>query len=189
MISKTFEPTKVFVLSTIIVVASLLVGIFGYEAYRVKQEYQKLLRIVESQTSVREKQAAVYIERVNPKAPAVELAAAFALCSQKHDVAFTYLIALGQVESSFNRFAVSPKKAMGVMQLTQATAESEGMKWEKVFDLTENICTAAKHIRTLHARKGATPEKVLNWYNGGDPAYVPAMQQKLLQVTSHFNQR
>lgn len=57
------------------------------------------------------------------------------------------LKAMAKVESNFNPYAVSPKGAMGIMQLIPSTAELVGVK--NPFDPVENIYGGAKYFRYL----------------------------------------
>ncbi|MDW8135233.1 MAG: lytic transglycosylase domain-containing protein [Thermodesulfobacterium sp.] len=88
-----------------------------------------------------------------------------------------YLLkAVAKVESNFNPQAVSPKGAMGIMQLIPSTAELVGVK--NPFDPVENIYGGAKYLRYLLdefkdlslslAAYNAGPEKV-RFYRGIPP--------------------
>lgn len=86
------------------------------------------------------------------------------------------LKAMAKVESNFNPYAVSPKGAMGIMQLIPSTAELVGVK--NPFDPVENIYGGAKYLRYLLdefkdlslslAAYNAGPEKV-RLYRGIPP--------------------
>lgn len=88
-----------------------------------------------------------------------------------------YLLkAIAKVESNFNPRAISPKGAIGIMQLIPSTAELVGVK--DPFDPIENIYGGAKYLRYLLdefkdlslslAAYNAGPEKV-RFYKGIPP--------------------
>jgi soluble lytic murein transglycosylase-like protein len=72
-----------------------------------------------------------------------------------------------QVESNFNPNAVSPKGAMGLMQLMPATARQLGVT--NAFDVRQNIEGGVKFLRYLKA-KFNDDRLVLAAYNAGEAA-------------------
>lgn len=78
------------------------------------------------------------------------------------------IVSVMRAESSFNRMAVSPKGASGLMQLMPATAERFGVK--NIFDPRENILAGAKYLRWLLDRFNGDVRLALAGYNAGEGA-------------------
>lgn len=76
-----------------------------------------------------------------------ELNSLFEKVAHLYDLDPHLLKAIAKVESNFNPQAVSPKGAMGIMQLIPSTAELVGVK--NPFDPVENIYGGAKYLRYL----------------------------------------
>lgn len=73
-----------------------------------------------------------------------------------------------KAESAFNRAAVSPKGASGLMQLMPATATRFGVK--NLFDPKENVFGGAKYLRWLLDRFRGDVRLALAGYNAGEGA-------------------
>src|SRR5262249_20889072 len=65
----------------------------------------------------------------------------------RHGVEPALVRAVIRAESSFNRVAVSPKGARGLMQLMPATARTRGCR--NPYDARANIEAGVEHLRTL----------------------------------------
>jgi hypothetical protein len=86
----------------------------------------------------------------------------------RHAVDSDLVKALIQVESNYQVRAVSPKGAMGLMQLMPATAARYGVR--SAFDPLENIEGGVKYLRDLLQLFRSDLELVLAAYNAGENA-------------------
>ena len=73
--------------------------------------------------------------------------------------------AIIQAESDFDRLAISPKGACGLMQLMPATASSQGVR--NVFVPRENIEGGCRYLRSLLDRYGGSIPLAVAAYNAG----------------------
>lgn len=87
------------------------------------------------------------------------------------------LKAVMAAESGFNPAAVSPKGAVGLMQVMPATAQRYGLQADKkksvaqkLTDPKTNIRLGARYLRDLHKMFPAKPDLVLASYNAGEGA-------------------
>lgn len=78
------------------------------------------------------------------------------------------ILSVMRQESGFNRGAVSPKGASGLMQLMPATASRFGVR--NIFDVRENILGGAKYLRWLLDRFSGDVRLALAGYNAGEGA-------------------
>jgi soluble lytic murein transglycosylase-like protein len=94
-----------------------------------------------------------------------ELATATA---RRHGLDPSLVLAVISVESAFRPAAVSPKGALGLMQLMPATAASLGVK--DAFDPAENLDGGARHLGSLLTLYGGDLQRALAAYNAGSGA-------------------
>lgn len=90
-------------------------------------------------------------------------------------------------ESGFNPCAVSPKGAMGMMQLTAATAASLGV--DDPYDARQNIDGGVRLMKRLLDKYKGRPDLALAAYNAGEGAVdahqgVPAFEETQEYVTT-----
>jgi hypothetical protein len=97
--------------------------------------------------------------------------------SNKHSIDYELLQALIATESGFDAQAVSPKGAMGLMQLMPATAQRYGVSADKrntiekkLFDPRINIAAGSRYLRDLIAMFPGRIELALAAYNAGEGA-------------------
>jgi len=97
--------------------------------------------------------------------------------AREHGVDYELLQALIATESGFDPAAVSPKGAVGLMQIMPATAERYGVKADrsaplasKLTDPRTNVRTGARYLRDLIRMFPGELELALAAYNAGEGA-------------------
>lgn len=86
------------------------------------------------------------------------------IVSKKQGISEDLIYSIIEVESSFRRFAISPRGAMGYMQLMPATVKHLGIK--DPFSAKENIEGGIYYLKRLLVRYGDI-DKALAAYNAG----------------------
>jgi soluble lytic murein transglycosylase-like protein len=97
--------------------------------------------------------------------------------AREHEIDYELLQALIATESGFDPVAVSPKGAVGLMQIMPATAERYGVKADrsapvarKLTDPRTNVRTGARYLRDLIRMYPGQLELALAAYNAGEGA-------------------
>jgi hypothetical protein len=88
--------------------------------------------------------------------------------TQKHDMRQDLVIAVAKAESSFNPLAVSPKGAVGIMQLMRDTARQYGVI--NRYNAHENIEAGVRHLKYLYEKFQGNIPLTLAAYNAGEEA-------------------
>ena len=88
--------------------------------------------------------------------------------SSLYNIPLALILAVINAESSFDPYAVSPKGAMGLMQLMPETIKMLNVK--NPFDPEENVLAGTKYLRILFERYGNDAQRILAAYNAGPDA-------------------
>ena len=88
--------------------------------------------------------------------------------TQKHQLREDLVLAVAKTESSFNPFAVSPKGAVGIMQLMKDTARQYGVI--NRYNASENLEAGVKHLKYLYEKYKGNIPLTLAAYNAGEEA-------------------
>lgn len=97
--------------------------------------------------------------------PEIELTPLIQQTAQREGVDAGLLRAVARQESGFRPCAVSPKGAMGMMQLMPSTAQELGVR--DPFDPAENLSSGARLLKQLLERFGGDTALALGAYNAG----------------------
>jgi soluble lytic murein transglycosylase len=111
--------------------------------------------------------------------------------SRRHGVPAAMVKAVIHAESAFDPRAVSPKGAMGLMQLMPATAQLMGVA--QPFHARQNVHGGTRYLRALHDRYGSWTH-TLAAYNAGPSAVdhyrgvppFPETRQYVKRVLSYY---
>ena len=106
--------------------------------------------------------------------PNAELRALVERVAQRYGHDARLLLAIIHVESRFNPNAVSPKGAIGLMQVMPATAERVGVldPLRALFDPETNLHAGARYLRLLCDLFGDRLELAVAAYNAGEGAVL-----------------
>ena len=85
--------------------------------------------------------------------------------AERYQVDPALVRAVIQAESGFNRLAISPKGARGLMQLMPATARTRGCR--NPFDPDDNVHAGVEQLRVLLDEHGENLPRALAAYNAG----------------------
>ncbi|HLP57936.1 MAG TPA: lytic transglycosylase domain-containing protein [Candidatus Deferrimicrobium sp.] len=88
--------------------------------------------------------------------------------SRKYDITESLILAVAKAESSFNPFALSPKGAMGIMQLMPGTARQYGVS--NAYNVDQNLEAGARHLKYLYNKYDGALHLTLAAYNAGEEA-------------------
>jgi Transglycosylase SLT domain len=112
--------------------------------------------------------------------------------AERHDLDPALVKAVISTESSWNPYAVSPKGAMGLMQLVPATAERFGVG--NPYDPAQNVEGGTAYLKSLLDRYHGDLKKSLAAYNAGPGAvdesggvpWYPETRRYVQKVTNAY---
>jgi soluble lytic murein transglycosylase-like protein len=156
-------------------------GVAHFAGRALDGRYQLLFQDVQAALAA-ERAAARPAQRLRQPAP--ELRAELERAAQRHGLDYALLHALVQVESGFDAAAVSPKGAVGLMQLMPATARRYGVSATDAGALKHklqrsaiNVDAGSRYLRDLLSRYDGRTELALAAYNAGEGAVQRAGEQ------------
>ncbi|TFG80417.1 MAG: lytic transglycosylase domain-containing protein [Chrysiogenales bacterium] len=88
--------------------------------------------------------------------------------TKKHQLREDLVFAVAKTESGFNPLAVSPKGAVGIMQLMKATARQYGVI--NRYNASENMEAGVRHLKYLYEKYRGNIPLTLAAYNAGEEA-------------------
>jgi soluble lytic murein transglycosylase-like protein len=139
-------------------------GVRHYSTFAYDGRYKLIQRIPKARSPVRR------AEQSRPVPGVVNYASLIEDEARSHGLDPVLLQALIRVESGFNPAAVSPKGAMGLMQLMPATAKRYGVG--DALDPLQNIRGGTKYLKDLWQMFDQDIELVLAAYNAGENAVI-----------------
>ena len=87
-----------------------------------------------------------------------------------HGVDINLVKAVMAAESGFNSSAISPKNAMGLMQVIPPTAARYGVSAEQLMNPERNIYAGVRYLRDLSRMFQGRPDLIIAAYNAGEGA-------------------
>lgn len=137
------------------------------------------------------------IASLNPRMDAPEVATIVSSVeknSRRFGVDPLTILAVIQVESQFDRFAVSPMEARGLMQIrgdtAKALAKDLGMVWESddaLFDIDTNIALGTCYLKKLVAQFGGIDDALAAFHAG--PGFVESRRQRSRSISLAYADR
>jgi soluble lytic murein transglycosylase-like protein len=90
--------------------------------------------------------------------------------SEKYGMDWKLVAAVMAIESNYNPRAISPKGAIGLMQLMPSTAALYNVSSKQLFNPKKNIEAGVLHLKMLNERYDGDLSRVIAAYNSGEGA-------------------
>jgi soluble lytic murein transglycosylase-like protein len=139
-------------------------GVIHYSNVREHERYQLIVSVLKEERRSNSAKAAPMPKAVADYAPHIEAVA------EETEIDKALLHAVITAESGYNANAISPKGAMGLMQLMPGTAKRYTV--ENAFDAVQNIRGGAAYLRDLMRQFDNDLSLVLAAYNAGENAVL-----------------
>ena len=148
--------------------AQKIVKFIGKDGSRIFANSDDLNQFFNSQQLLKSDQKKKYLRRSTNKNLSNSVSKLIDQIATQHDIDPEFVNAVARVESNLNPSAVSPKGALGVMQLLPSTADRFGV--HDIYDPKQNIEGGVRYLKFLGNMFSGNLPLVLAAYNAGENA-------------------
>ena len=157
-----------FLVDVSILQAQKIVKFIGKDGSQIFSNSDDLNRFFNSQQLLKSDQKKKYLRRSTNKNPSNSVIKLIDQIATQYDIDPELVNAVARVESNLNPSAVSPKGALGIMQLLPSTADRFGV--HDVYDPKQNIEGGVRYLKFLDNMFSGNLPLVLAAYNAGENA-------------------
>ena len=157
-----------FLADVSILQAQKIVKVIGKDGSQIFSNSDDLNRFFNSQQLLKSDQKKKYLRRSTNKNLSNSVIKLIDQVATQYDIDPELVNAVARVESNFNPSAVSPKGALGIMQLLPSTADRFGV--HDVYDPKQNIEGGVRYLKFLDNMFSGNLPLVLAAYNAGENA-------------------
>lgn len=148
--------------------AQKIVKFIGKDGSRIFSNSDDLNQFFNSQQLLKSDQKKKYLRRSTNKNLSNSVSKLIDQIATQYDIDPEFVNAVARVESNLNPSAVSPKGALGVMQLLPSTADRFGV--HDIYDPKQNIEGGVRYLKFLGNMFSGNLPLVLAAYNAGENA-------------------